>query len=121
MVVELAGRDCPTIFASRPVMAYITAAQRIGWDLTAGRLFPVVTTERFPGPSASFSSSYNGRPALQGHLFAGGRAAESLHDALLSRGRLPQHIADRNGGGRDHEEWWLEDGIDSKMLHRGLL
>ena len=41
--------------------------------------------------------------ALHDHLFAGGRAAEPLHDALLSRRRLSQHISDRGGGGRDHE------------------
>ena len=51
--------------------------------------------------------------ALQDHLLAGGRAAEPLHDAFLSRRRLPQHISDRGGGGRDHEDWWLEDGVDS--------
>ena len=28
-------------------------------------------------------------------------------------GWLPQHISDRGGGGRDHEDWWLEDGVDS--------
>ena len=53
--------------------------------------------------------------ALQGHLFAGGRAADPLHYAFLSRGRLPQHTSDRDGGGRDHVEWWLEDGVDDKV------
>ena len=57
--------------------------------------------------------------ALQDHLFAGGRAAEPLHDASLSRGRLPQHISDRGGCGRDHEDWWLEDGVDSIVQNRG--
>lgn len=63
VVVELADRDCPAICASRPVTAYISAAWRIGSDLTAGHLFPVVTTERCPGPSTSFSSPYDGRSA----------------------------------------------------------
>ena len=51
--------------------------------------------------------------AIEDYLFAGGRAAEPLHHALLSRRRLPQHISDRGGGGQDHEDWWLEDGVDS--------
>ena len=59
--------------------------------------------------------------ALRGHLFAGGRAAEPIHDAFLSRGRPPQHISDRGGGGRDNEDWWLEDGVDSNAPHRGHL
>ena len=53
--------------------------------------------------------------ALQDHLFAGGRAAEPLHDAFHSRRRLSQHISDRGGGGRDREDWWLEDGVDDKV------
>ena len=59
--------------------------------------------------------------ALQDHLFAGGRAAEPLHDAFLLHRRLPQHISDRVGGGRDHEDWWLEDGVDSIAQNRGHL
>ena len=91
----------------------------IGWDRTAGNLFPVVTTERFPGPSTSFSSPYDCRPARP--FIAGGRVAEPHHDAFLSVGRLPQHISDWDGGGRDLKDWWLEDGVDSKVLHRGHL
>ena len=71
----------------------MSAAWRIGSDLTAAHPFPVVTTERFPGPSTSFNSPYDGRPARP--LFSGGRVAEALHDAFLSLGRLPQHISDR--------------------------
>ena len=59
--------------------------------------------------------------ALQDHLFAGGRAAEALHDPFLSRGGLPKHIPDRGGGGRDHEDWRLEDGGDSIVQNRGHL
>ena len=40
-----AERHCPAICAFRSVMAYISAAQRIGGDLIAGYLFPVVTAE----------------------------------------------------------------------------
>ena len=56
--------------------------------------------------------------ALQEHLFAGGRAAEPLHDASLSRVKLTQHISDRGCRGRDHEDWWLEDGVDSIVQNR---
>ena len=51
----------------------------------------------------------------------GGRAAELLYDAFLSRGRLPQHMSDRDGGGRDYKDWWLEDGVDSIEENRGHL
>ena len=44
-VVVLADRDCPAICAFRVVTAYISAAQRIGWDLSTGHLFPVATAE----------------------------------------------------------------------------
>ena len=57
---------------------------------------------------------------LQDLLFAGGGATE-LHDAFLSRRRRPQHISDRGGGGRDHEDWWLEDGVDSMVQNRDHL
>ena len=58
---------------------------------------------------------------LQGHMLACGRAARPLHDAFLSRGRLPQHISDRGGGGRDHEDLWLEAGVDGIVHNRGHL
>ena len=44
-VVVLPDRDCPAICAFRAVMAYISASQRIGWDLTAGHLFPIARAE----------------------------------------------------------------------------
>ena len=44
-VVVLADRDFPVIRALRAVTAYISAAQRIGWDLTTGHLFPVATAD----------------------------------------------------------------------------
>ena len=48
-VVVLADRDCSAVCAFRAVTAYISAAQRMGWDLTAGHLFPVVTAGSGPG------------------------------------------------------------------------
>ena len=52
----LADRFCPETCASRAVTAYISVAQRIGWDLTVGYIFAVVTTEGgrgFRPPSAT--------------------------------------------------------------------
>ena len=43
-VVVSADRVRPETCASRAVTAYISAAQRIGWDLTVGHFSPVVTT-----------------------------------------------------------------------------
>ena len=48
-VVGLADRDCPAICAFRTVTRCITIAQRIGWNLTTGHLFPVVTAARGRG------------------------------------------------------------------------
>ena len=50
---------------------YISAAQRMGWDLTAGHMFLVVTAEggrgSLPLPAARMTT------ALQGHLQAAGQ------------------------------------------------
>ena len=41
----LADRECPPICAFREVTTHISAAQRIGWDLTTKHLFPVLTAQ----------------------------------------------------------------------------
>ena len=67
--------------------AYISAAQRIGWDQSAGHIFPVVTREGGRGsrpPSVARMIAYPASP------FAAGRPAEPYNDALLSSGRLPR-------------------------------
>ena len=60
----LADRDCPGICASRAVTTYISAAQRIGWDSTAGHLLPVVTCEggrgRLPLSTARMTANPQG-------------------------------------------------------------
>ena len=69
----LADLDCPAVCAFRAVTAYwyISSAQWMGWDLTAGHLFPVVTAEggrgSLPLPAARMTT------ALQGHLQAAGQ------------------------------------------------
>ena len=61
-VVVLADRDCPAVCAFRAVMAYISAAQRMVWDLTTGHLFPVVTAGgdrgNLPLPAARMQPPY---------------------------------------------------------------
>ena len=69
-VVVLAYQDCPAICAFRAVTDYIAAVQLIGWDLTAGHLFPSVSAEGGRG-SLSLSAARMAT-ALQDHL----RAAE---------------------------------------------
>ena len=69
-VVVLGDRDCSAVCAFREVTAYISASQRMGWDLTAGHLFPVVTAggdrSNLPLPAARMTI------ALQAHLRAAG-------------------------------------------------
>ena len=64
----LADRDCPVVCPLRAVTAFISAAQRMWWDSTAGHLFPVVTAGggrgNLPLPAARMTS------ALQAHLRA---------------------------------------------------
>ena len=44
-----------------------------------------------------------------------------MNNKLTSLGRLYQQISDRDGGGRALKDWWLHDGVDSKVLDRGHL
>ena len=48
VVLLLADRDCRAIRTFMAVTGYISAAQRIGWDLTRGLRFPVVTAGGCP-------------------------------------------------------------------------
>ena len=69
-VVVPADRDCPTVCAFRAVTAYISAAQRMGWDLTAGHLFAVVTAEGSRGSLPLSTARMT--TASQDHLRAAG-------------------------------------------------
>ena len=110
----LADRDCPATCAFRAVTAYISAAQRIGWDLTTGHLFPVATPEGGRGRlsltlSLSLRSPYDSEPAK---LSEGGRPDEPLHGTLLSlsksfAGTVVDEIM---------KNWWLEDRADCEVL-----
>ena len=113
----LADPDCPAICVRLAVTAHISAAQHIGWDLTAGYLFPVVTTEGNRGGLPLSAARMTA--TLQGHLFAVGIAAELCDDAFLRVGDLYQ-ISHWEGGGH-HKTRWLEYGVDSKAVRRGHL
>ena len=91
----MADRDCPETCACRADTAYISAAQRIGWDLTAGPLFPVVTTEGGRGlrplSAAGMTASLHVHMREAGlpnhftmHSFrVGGSLARSLTEAVV--------------------------------------
>lgn len=65
-----ADKDSPQTCAFRAVTAYIAAAARIGWDLSQGHLFPVVSDEGHRG--ASPLSAPRMTAALKSHLRAAG-------------------------------------------------
>ena len=87
----LADRNCPVVCAFRAVTAYISAAQRMGWDLTAGHLFPVVTAEggrgSLPLPAARMAT------ALQAHLRAAGLPSHFTMRSFRMGGSLSKSLA----------------------------
>ena len=60
-VVVLADRDCPAVCPFRAVTACISTAQRMGWNLTAGSIFIVVTAGggqgNLPFPAAGITAA----------------------------------------------------------------
>ena len=64
--VVVLDRDCEETCACRAVTAYISAAPRIGWDLTAGHTLPPVTTEA--GRGSRPLSAARMTASLQVHL-----------------------------------------------------
>ena len=86
----LADRDCPAVCAFQAVTAYISAAQRMGWDLTAGHLFPVVTAvggrSSLPLPAARVTT------ALQCHLPAAGLPSHFTMHPFLVAGSLSKSL-----------------------------
>ena len=85
----LADRNCPVVCAFRAVTAYISAAQRMGWDLTA--VFPVVTAQggrgSLPLPAARMTT------ALQGHFRAGGLSSHFTMHSFRLGGSLSKSLA----------------------------
>ena len=87
----LTDRDCPAVCAFRAVTAYISAAQRMGWDLNAGHLFPVVTAGGDRGnlqlPAARMTT------ALQAHLRAAGLPSHFTMHSFRVGGFLSKSLA----------------------------
>ena len=69
-VMVLADGECPQICAVRGVTEYIAAALSIGWDLTAGYLFPMVDENGGRGTVPLTAPRMTA--ALQAHLRAAG-------------------------------------------------
>ena len=89
-VVVLAARDCPAVCAFRAVTAYISAAKRMGWDLTTGHLFPVVAAgghrSNLPLPAARMTT------ALQAHLRAAGLPSHFTMHSFRVGGSLSKSL-----------------------------
>ena len=90
-IVVLADRVFPETRASRAVTAYISAAQRIGWDLIIGHIFPVATTEGGRGsrslPAACITAS------LQAHLREVGLPSHFTMHSFRQGGSLTRSLA----------------------------
>ena len=93
-VMVLADGECPQICAVRGVTEYIAAALSIGWDLTAGYLFPMVdeSGERGTVPLTAPRMT----AALQAHLRAAGIPGK-IDDALVSDRRIGWQVSGANG------------------------
>ena len=100
----LADRDCPALCAFRAVTTYISAAQLIGWDSTAGHLFFVVTTEG----------------SQQGYLRVAELPSHYAMHSSRARGSRGKSLA-----GTAVDEMMkiarLEDKVSREVLHRGYL
>ena len=70
VAVVLTDRDCLQICTCRVVTACISPAQRIGWGLTTGYRFPVVTTDGGRGSRLLYAGRRKASP--QGHLWEAG-------------------------------------------------
>lgn len=88
---------------------YIYAAQRIGWELTAGHLLPVVAAEGGRGRLSLFAARMAAN--LQGYLRAADLPSQLKFSPLNSFrvGSCLGKSPGRDGRGRDHEHLWLED------------
>ena len=103
-VVVLADAENPQTCAFRGVTEYISAALAIGWDLTAGYLFPMLECN---GERKSVAITVpRMTAALQAHLRAGELPDRSR--CTQSR-RVAQQVARRYGGRRDNEDRRSED------------
>ena len=89
-VVILADGECLPIFAVRGVTEHIAAALAMGWDLTAGYLFPMVdeSGERGTVPLTAPRMT----AALQAHLRAAGIPGQFTMHSFRLRGSVSRSL-----------------------------
>lgn len=89
-VVVRPDSQCPAVCALRGVTAYISAAERLGWDLTTGHFFPVVAADGrrdiVPLTAVQMTTS------LQAHLRAAGLPAHFTMHSFRVGGSLTQSL-----------------------------
>ena len=90
-VVVLADTEHPQICAFRGVTEYISAALAIGWDLTAGYLFPVV--ESTGGRGTVPLTAPRMTAALQAHLRTAGMSDQFTMHSFRVGGSLSKSLA----------------------------
>lgn len=81
---------CPEVCPVRAVMAYIHAAEGLGWDLSAGHLFPVVLNGGGRG-SVPLTAVQMTSP-LQGHLRQAGLSPHYTMHSFRVGGSLTQSL-----------------------------
>ena len=111
----LADRVCPETRASRAVTAYISAAQRIGWDLTVGHIFPVVTTEG--GRGSRPLSAARMTASLQAHLREAGLPSHFTMRSFRVGGSLTRSLAGTTADEIMKIGGWKTEAI-AEVLHR---
>ena len=92
---------------------YILTALAIGWNLSAGHLFPVEELNGEWGTVALTAPRMTA--ALQAHLREGGDV-RPVHVALVSGGWIASQVNRGHGGGRYHEDRGLEERSRSTIL-----
>ena len=92
---------------------YILTALAIGWNLSAGHLFPVEELNGEWGTVALTAPRMTA--ALQAHLREGGDV-RPVHVALVSGGWIASQVNRGHGGGRYHEDRGLEERARSTIL-----
>ena len=123
-VVVLADGVCPETSVSGAVTAYISAPQRIGWNLTVGHIFHVATTGGGRDSRPLFAVRMTA--LLQAQLRDAGLPDHftmgPFHDALLSSGWVPHPTPGRKGRWTRsyHENQWLENGGNRKKTTSAL-
>ena len=103
-------KACPDVCPVRAVLAYISAAEGIGWDLSQGHLFPTVADNGARGELPLTAAQMTAR--LQHHLRAAGISPRyTMHSFRV--GAVPRGY----GSGCHHADGRMEDGECSSAVH----